>query len=187
MRIIAGRWRGKQLAGPKDARVRPTTDRVKEALFNVLAHAPWAPEIAGARVLDLFAGSGALGLEALSRGAHWVCLVDNHAESRALVRRNIEALGATGATKLFSRSATDLGPMPAVAGGPFALVFCDPPYGSGLGPAALASARAGGWLADGALCILELDKGEDVPEIEGFETLDDRTYGETRLLFLTAA
>src|SRR5262245_43754123 len=128
MRIIAGKHRGLHLATPKDERVRPTSDRVREALFNVLAHNDFGIgfKIEGTRVLDLFAGTGALGLEALSRGARYVLFVDDHAESRGLVRRNVEAAHATGATKIWRRDATALGEMPANAGGPFDLVFMDP-------------------------------------------------------------
>ena len=184
MRIIGGKWRGKQLATPKDDRVRPTTDRVRENLFNILAHADWAPSLEGARVLELCAGTGALGLEAVSRGAGRACFIDADVASRALIRQNMEACGAFGATKLYSRPVENLRTLEPGAGGPFDLVFCDPPYGSGLGPLALSSAAAGGWLITGAICALELGAGEDPPEIEGFERLDIRQYGETRIAFL---
>lgn len=159
--------------------MRPTSDKVREALFNILAHGPFG-DFDGARVLDLFAGTGALGLEALSRGARFVLLVDDHLESRAIIRRNVEALHATGATKIWRRGATQLGPMPPNAGGPFDLVFCDPPYRQGLAAPALVSAREGGWLAPGALCVVEAAAEEEPVTAAGFEALDSRTWGDTR-------
>ena len=187
MRIVAGKHRGLSLAAPKDDRVRPTSDRVREALFNVLAHNDFGIgfELEGARVLDLFAGTGALGLEALSRGAKYVLFVDDHAESRALVRRNVEAAHATGATKIWRRDATGLSEMPANAGGPFDLVFLDPPYRKGLVALALASARDGGWLAAKALIVAEMAADEALAVPEGFALEDERTYGDTKVVLLT--
>ena len=159
MRIVGGRFNGARLAAPGDkgggaAALRPTSDRLRESLFNVLAHGGFAepapPE--GARVLDLFAGTGALGFEALSRGAERVQFVDDLAAARALIRTNIDALGVIGTAKLYSRDATRLGP---VRGAPYDLAFLDPPYGRGLGEAALASALEGGWIAPGALIAWE--------------------------------
>jgi 16S rRNA (guanine966-N2)-methyltransferase len=189
MRIVAGKHRGLSLATPKDARVRPTSDRVREALFNVLAHNDFGVGFAveGARVLDLFAGTGALGLEALSRGAKYVLFVDDHAESRALVRRNVEAAHATGATKIWRRDATGLSEMPANAGGPFDLVFLDPPYRKGLVELALASARDGVWLAEKAIVVAEMALDEVFAVPAGFSALDERTYGDTKVVLLTAA
>jgi 16S rRNA (guanine966-N2)-methyltransferase len=152
MRIVGGRWRGRALTAPKSQAIRPTADRLRESLFNILAHAYGDP-ITGARVLDLFAGTGALGLEALSRDAAFVLFVDDGAEARALLRGNVEALGAGGATRVFRRDATRLGAAHPVE--PFSLVFLDPPYGRGLAEKALASARDGGWLAPGALVVVE--------------------------------
>lgn len=188
MRIVAGKHRGLSLATPKDARVRPTSDRVREAVFNVLAHNDFGVgfSIEGARVLDLFAGTGALGLEALSRGAKYVLFVDDHAESRALVRRNVEAAHATGATKIWRRDATGLSEMPANAGGPFDLVFLDPPYRKGLVELALASARDGGWLAEKAIIVAEMAADEAFAVPAGIEALDERTYGDTKVVLLTA-
>lgn len=183
MRIVGGRFKGRALAAPGKAgggaaHLRPTSDRVRESLFNLLAHGDYdgAPE--GMRVLDLFAGTGALGLEAISRGATFAFFVDDHAPSRGLIRENVEKLGLTGATKLLRRDATRLGP---IKGAPFQMVFLDPPYRSGLGARALASARAGGWLAPGALIAWETAAGEDAPEPEGAERLDERVWGETRM------
>jgi 16S rRNA (guanine966-N2)-methyltransferase len=187
MRIVAGKHRGLSLATPKDARVRPTSDRVREALFNVLAHNDFGVgfSIEGARVLDLFAGTGALGLEALSRGAKYVLFVDDHAESRALVRRNVEAAHATGVTKIWRRDATGLSEIPANAGGVFDLVFLDPPYRKGYCELALKSARDGGWLAATAIIVAEMAADEAFAVPAGFTALDERTYGDTKVVLLT--
>src|SRR6476659_2443146 len=144
MRIVGGRLRGRGLAAPKSQSIRPTADRLRESLFNILTHAYGDP-IAGARVLDLFAGTGALGLEALSRGAAFALFVDDGAEARALLRQNVEALGVAAASRIFRRDATKLGPAHPVE--PFSLVFLDPPYGKGLAEKALVSAWDGGWLS----------------------------------------
>src|SRR5262245_44341850 len=150
MRIVGGRLRGRALAAPKSNAVRPTADRLREALFNILVHAYDDP-VTDARVLDLFAGTGALGLEALSRGASFALFVDDGAEARALLRENVATLGLGGATRIFRRDATRLGDAHPVE--PFSLVFLDPPYGKGLAEQALAAARAGGWLTAGALVV----------------------------------
>ena len=147
MRIVGGRFRGRALKGPSSQAVRPTSDRLRETMFNILAHA-YDDAATDARVIDLFAGTGALGLEALSRGATFALFVDDSAEGRALLRDNIETLGTAGITKVFRRDATKLGPMPPQP--QFTLAFLDPPYGKGLGEKALASLRDGGWLAPGA-------------------------------------
>ena len=159
--------------------MRPTSDRVRESLFNLLTHGPYGSVPQGRRVLDLFAGTGALGLEAMSRGAARAVFVDDHAPSRALIRTNVEAMGFTGTTKIWRRDATRLGPH---KGDAFDLVFLDPPYRSGLGIAALISARAGGWIADGALIVFESASDEEPPDEAVFgEIIDDRRYGETRI------
>ena len=152
MRIVGGRLRGRALEAPKSQAIRPTADRLRESLFNILVHAYGNP-VVDARVLDLFAGTGALGFEALSRGAAFVLFVDDGAEARALLRGNVEALGAGGATKVYRRDATKLGPVSPLE--PFSLAFLDPPYGKGLAEQALAAARDGGWLAPGALAVVE--------------------------------
>ena len=152
MRIVAGRFKGRPLKTPTSWAVRPTSDRLRETLFNILAHAYDDP-VTDARVLDLFAGTGALGFEALSRGAAHVQFVDDSAEGRGLLRANIEQLGVAGLTKVFRRDATTLGPIHPNK--PFSLIFCDPPYGKGLGEQALASGLAGGWFTPDALIMLE--------------------------------
>lgn len=183
MRIIGGKFKGTRLAAPGaqgggKAHLRPTSDRVRESLFNLLAHGDY-PDIEGTRVLDLFAGTGALGFEALSRGAARAVFIDDGAAARGLIRQNIETLGVIGQTKLWRRDATRLGPC---RGDPFDLVFADPPYGKGLGLAALASARAGGWIAPGALIVLEESAEAGITPPEGLELRDDRSYGDTRIL-----
>ena len=144
MRIVSGRWRGRALASPPGLATRPTSDRARQALFDVLAHAPWAPALEGARVIDLFAGSGALGFEALSRGAASCLFVETDEAARGAIRDNADALGALGCTRVHRRDATDLGPRPASAGEAFRLAFLDPPYTKGLGERARGRlARAG--------------------------------------------
>jgi 16S rRNA (guanine966-N2)-methyltransferase len=183
MRIVGGRLRGRALAAPKSQAIRPTADRLRESLFNILVHAHGDP-VDGARVLDLFAGTGALGLEALSRGAGFVLFVDDGAEARALMRQNVEALGGGGLTRIFRRDATKLGPAHPLE--PFSLVFLDPPYGKGLGEAALVSARQGGWLAPHALVVLEEATEAKFQAPDGFAELERRGYGESELVFLRA-
>jgi 16S rRNA (guanine966-N2)-methyltransferase len=181
MRIVGGRFGGRTLKAPGSQAIRPTADRLRESLFNILAHAYGDP-VAGARVLDLFAGTGALGIEALSRGAAFTLFVDDRAEARALLRANVEALGLGGATKVYRRDATRLGsPDPL---DPFTLAFVDPPYRRGLAEQALVSARDGGWLCPGALVVVEeaADAGFAAPA--GFVEEERRDYDDTQLMFL---
>ena len=161
--------------------VRPTSDRLRESLFNILTHAYDDP-VPEARVIDLFAGTGALGLEALSRGARLALFVDDGSEARALLRANVEALGLGGETRVFRRDATKLGAMPPQDA--FTLAFLDPPYGRDLAPRALASLRDGGWLAPGALCLVEEAAAAEIPAPEGFALLERRDFGDTRVDFL---
>jgi 16S rRNA (guanine966-N2)-methyltransferase len=183
MRIVGGRWRGRMLSTPNSQTIRPTADRVRETLFNILAHAYGDP-VNDARVLDLFAGTGALGLEALSRGAAFALFVEQGAEARALIRANVDALGAGGASKIYRRDATKLGD--TGPNGTFALAFLDPPYGQGLAEQALASARDGGWLVPEALAVVEEAADADFTAPEGFTELERRDYGETQLIFMRA-
>jgi 16S rRNA (guanine966-N2)-methyltransferase len=183
VRIISGKFRGLSLATPKDERVRPTSDRVREALFNVIAHNDFGIDFSlnGARVLDLFAGTGALGLEALSRGAAFVMFVDDHFESRALIRRNVEAAHATGATKIWRRDASALGDIPANAGGTFDLVFIDPPYRKGLAERSLVSLASGAWLSRNCVLAVETAENEALDVPLAFGVVDQRVYGDTRV------
>ena len=181
MRIVGGRLRGRALLAPKSQAIRPTADRLRESLFNVLAHAYGDP-VTGARVLDLFAGTGALGLEALSRGAAFALFVDDGAEARALIRGNVDALGLGGATKIYRRDATKLGT--SGPNGTFSLAFLDPPYGRSLGEAALAAARDGGWLAPGAIAVVEEAADARFAAPGSFAELERRDHGDTELIFL---
>ena len=184
MRIVAGKFRGKQLNSPSDDSIRPTADRVRESMFNILA-SRIGPVFDGVRVLDLFAGTGALGLEALSRGASHVTFVDMGAESRGLIRDHIEAFGAGGITKLLRRDATDLG-TPGTFG-QFDLVFLDPPYGQGLGEKALASLAAHGWLAPEAAIVFEESAAAEIALPAGYTLDDRREYGAAAIHFLSFA
>jgi len=181
VRIVGGRLRGRALAAPKTQAIRPTSDRLRESLFNILVHAYGDP-VSGARVLDLFAGTGALGLEALSRGAAFALFVDDGTEARALQRANVEALGLGGVTRIFRRDATKLGPAHPVE--PFGLAFLDPPYGKGLAEQALAAAREGGWLKPDALIVVEEAKDAAFTAPTGFAELERRAYDDTELMFL---
>ena len=184
MRIVGGRLSGRPLAGPRSNAIRPTSDRLRESLFNILLHAYGLPD-EGTRVLDLFAGTGALGLEAISRGAAHALFVESGVEGRGLIRSNIEALALTGITRMLRRDATDLGRAGTIP--PFGLAFCDPPYGKGLGERALASAAAGGWLRAGALCVLEERADVAIELPPGFELLERREAGDSQLLFAAVA
>jgi 16S rRNA (guanine966-N2)-methyltransferase len=184
VRITGGQFRGRALAEPPDNRVRPTSDKVRQAIFNILAHNDYGFDLEGAKAIDLYAGTGSLGLEALSRGAAFALFVDDSAESRGLIRTNVEALGLTGATKIWRRDARDLGPMAAGAGGPFSLAFLDAPYRKDLTPPALASLHNGGWLTPGALAIAETADDEAL-SAEGYRLLDRRSYGETAVHIFT--
>ena len=181
MRVVGGSLRGRTLAGPKSPSIRPTADRLREALFNILLHAYGDP-ISGARVLDLFAGTGALGIEALSRGAAFTLFVDDGAEARALLRENVASLGLGGVTRIFRRDATKLGPAHPIE--PFTLVFLDPPYGRGLAEKALASALGGGWLAPDALIVVEEAAKSAFAAPEGFGEIERRVYDDTTFVFL---
>ncbi len=183
MRVVGGRLKGRNIAAPASRDIRPTADRLRESVFNILLHAYGDP-IAGARVLDLFAGTGALGIEAVSRGATFALFVDNGAEARALLRNNVEALGLGGVTKVYRRDATHLGPAHPVE--PFSLVLLDPPYGKGLAEKALASLRDGGWLTPDALLVVEEAKAAQFTAPDGFEQLERRAYDDTEFVFLRA-
>jgi 16S rRNA (guanine966-N2)-methyltransferase len=183
MRVVGGRLKGRNIAAPASRDIRPTADRLRESVFNILVHAYDNP-IDGARVLDLFAGTGALGIEAVSRGAAFTLFVDNGAEARALLRNNVESLALGGVTKVYRRDATDLGPAHPVL--PFSLAFLDPPYGKGLAEKSLGSLRDGGWLVPGALVVVEEAKAAAFVAPEGFEELERRTYDDTEFVFLRA-
>ncbi len=181
MRVTGGNFGGRTLKGPASQKIRPTSDKLRQAVFNILAHA-YSDPAPGARVLDLFAGTGALGIEALSRGAAFTLFVEEAAEARALIRANVETLQLTGVTKIYRRDATKLGPRGAFE--PFTLVFCDPPYGKGLAENSLASARDGGWLAKDALLVVEEAVVAKFAAPDGFEVLERREYDDTEIVIL---
>jgi 16S rRNA (guanine966-N2)-methyltransferase len=181
MRVVGGRLRGRALAGPKSPEIRPTADRLRESLFNILVHSYDDP-VAQARVLDLFAGTGALGIEALSRGAAFALFIDQSAQARALMRENVAALGLGGVSRIFRRDAAKLGPVDPLA--PFSLAFLDPPYGQGLAGKSLASARAGSWLVPNALIVVEEAAKAQFASPAGFIELERRRYDDTEFVFL---
>ena len=180
MRIVGGRLRGRALIAPSSRAIRPTSERLRESIFDILEHR-FPGHIEGARVVDLFAGSGALAIEALSRGARFALFVDNGAEARAILRANVEALALGGVTRIWRADATRLGQAPV--GGPFGLAFLDPPYGLGLAGPALASLIEGGWLKSGALCVVEEAARAEIAAPAGLERVDERVYGDTRIAF----
>lgn len=185
MRIVGGKFKGHGLVGPASTAIRPTLDRVRESLFNILAHGIEGFDIEGARVMDLFAGTGALGLEALSRGAKFCQFVDESAEARGVIRRNADALGAIGMCKIWRRDATKLGDCTPQS--PFDLVFIDPPYGKGLGEQALASLVEGEWLSTDAVIVLEESGKSVVTDVTGVTLIDTRNYGDTQVRVFTYA
>jgi 16S rRNA (guanine966-N2)-methyltransferase len=184
MRIVGGRLKGRALKGPSSEAIRPTSDRLRETLFNILAHSYGDP-LDGAPVLDLFAGTGAMALEALSRGAAAALLVDQGTEACAIIRANVEALGLAGAARVLRRDARKLGKAPE--GEKYDLAFLDPPYGKGLAPPALAALRGGGWLAAGALVVIEEAAGAELALPEDFALIEARLFGDAKVLFARAA
>ena len=184
MRIVGGSLRGRTLAAPKSRDVRPTSDRLRESIFDILEHA-YGRAVDGAAVVDLFAGTGALGLEALSRGAARTLFVDDGVEARALLRQNIETLGLGGVTRVFRRDATKLGAAPPDEC--FSLAFLDPPYDKGLAPLALRQLASGNWLTPGALVVVEEAASAEFDAPEGYVAEEARRYGDTQLVFLRRA
>jgi 16S rRNA (guanine966-N2)-methyltransferase len=187
MRIVGGRHRGRRIEAPAGLEVRPTADRTREALFNILEHGQFTADgtsaLAGARVLDAFAGSGALGLEALSRGAAHATFMDNNAIARSAIRASTKALGESARASILQADAT----RPPAAGMPCNVVFLDPPYRSGLAEQALAALAARGWIAEGAVCSVELAAREPFAPPPGFTGVDVRRYGKARLILLRCA
>jgi 16S rRNA (guanine966-N2)-methyltransferase len=182
VRIVGGRLRGRLLQAPGSRAIRPTSERLRESIFDILSHRH-VGVVEGARVVDLFAGSGALGIEALSRGAKSALFVDNGAEARALLRANVEAFALGGVTRIWRTDATLLGRAPA--GPPFTLAFLDPPYDKGLAGPALAGLVDGGWLGAGALVVVEESAKAEIGAPAALRVLDERIYGETKVVFLT--
>ena len=190
MRIVAGKFKGRSLVAPEGRGTRPTSDRARETLFNILAHASFAPPLEGARVIDLFAGSGALGLEAMSRGAAFCLFVETDAAARGAIRTNADALQLFGATRIHRRSATDLGAKPTGLGERFDLAFLDPPYHKGLVLPCLLTLEAGQWLSPDALVVIETAADEVLSDMglpEGWQVMDERVTGAARVTMLTRA
>jgi 16S rRNA (guanine966-N2)-methyltransferase len=185
MRIVAGKFKGREIIGPTSIATRPTSDRVRESLFNILAHGIDGFSIEDARVMDLFAGTGALGLEALSRGAKFCQFVEESAEARGVIRKNADAYGAIGMCKIWKRDATDLGDCGPQS--PFDLVFADPPYNKSLGEKALQALIAGAWLSPKAVVVLEEAENAKVPDVTGLTLLDTRIYGDTQVRIYRAS
>ena len=183
MRVVGGELKGRNIVAPTSRDIRPTADRLRESVFNILIHAYDDP-FQDARALDLFAGTGALGIEAISRGASFALFVDNGTEARALLRNNVEALALGGVTKVYRRDASNLGPVHPME--PFSLVFLDPPYAKKLAEKALASLRDGGWLTPGALLVVEEARAAAFAAPDGFEELERRVYDDTEFVFLRA-
>ena len=180
MRVVGGRLKGRVLHAPASRDIRPTSERLRESIFDILIHRHEG-SLQEARVVDLFAGSGALGIEALSRGAAFALFVDNGAEARALLRGNVETLALGGVTRIWRADATKLGKAPS--GAPFTLAFLDPPYDKGLASPALAALVEGGWLARGAIVVVEESAKAEIAAPAGLSLTDERVYGETRIAF----
>jgi len=183
MRVVGGRLKGRTVKAPASRDIRPTSDRLRESIFDILEHR-FAGALDEARVVDIFAGSGGLGIEALSRGATFALFVDNGAEARALLRANVEALALGGVTRIWRADAAKLGDAPTSA--PFTLAFLDPPYGKNLAPPALRALAGKGWLTEGALVVVEEEADAVIEPIVGLVLEDDRTYGDTRLRIFRA-
>lgn len=184
MRIVAGRFRGRAISGPFDDGIRPTSDRLRETIFNILIHAYDDP-VTDAAVIDLFAGTGAMGLEAISRGARRVLFIEEAAKARALIRANVDALGVGGETRLFRRDARKLGDAPP--GEKFTLAFLDPPYGHHLAEEALIALREGGWLVPDGLAVVEESLDAEIELPAGYRLLETRGYSTTKIIFARAA
>lgn len=185
MRIVGGEFKGRSIRTPEGQETRPTSDRARESIFNILTHAPWSPSLKGARIIDLFAGSGALGLEAMSRGGAFCLFVETNATARGCIRNNIEAFSLYGSTRIHRRSATDLGARPANLGAPFDLAFLDPPYNADLVGPTVVQLTSGGWITPDAVIVAETGANEPPLALSGWLVLDERVYGAARVSFLT--
>ena len=184
MRIVGGKFKGRALVTPDGQNTRPTSDRAREAIFNILAHADWAPNLEGARVMDVFAGSGALGFEAMSRGAGFCLFVETDEAARGAIRDNVETFGLFGTTRVHRRDATQLGARPGSQAEAFNLVFLDPPYRKGLGEKALDALISGNWLSENAIIVFERAAEEDDFVTDMWQKINVKTYGAAQVLFL---
>lgn len=187
MRIIAGRHRGRPIRLPSSGKVRPTTDRVRESLFDILTHGIDWPGFDEAHVIDVFAGTGAFGLEALSRGAAQAAFIDIDNAALLAIRRNAASIGEAHNIALLKLDATRLPPPPGAAGAPCALAFLDPPYGSGMAGPALQALASRQWIGPGAMAVVEVAAREPLTPPPVFAAQDERIYGATRLVFLRLA
>lgn len=183
MRIVSGHLRGRNIATPSGRNTRPTSDQTRESIFNILAHADWAPPLDGAITADIFAGSGALGLEAISRGAEFCLFVETEPRARAAIRENIEKMNLFGCTRLHRHDATKLKIAPGNLRGPFTHIFMDPPYNKGLWRPVLDRLKAYDLIADNGVIILEESKEAEI-DTSGYEVLTEKLWGVTRVLFL---
>ncbi len=183
VRIVGGKFRGRNIVTPRGRQTRPTSDQARESIFNILASADWAPDLDGAIVADIFAGSGALGLEALSRGAAFCLFVETAPAARAAIRENTITIGLGGVTRLHRRDATKLKIAPGNLRGPFTHVFLDPPYHQGMGMPVLRKLARQGLLADNAVIIYEMAKDEE-PNLKPYTIHDTRTWGAAKVAFL---
>jgi len=186
MRIVSGKFRGRNIATPSGKDTRPTSDQTRESIFNILTHAEWAPPLEGAIVADIFAGSGALGLEAISRGAEFCLFVETEPKARGAIRENVDKMGLFGCTRLHRHNATKLKIAPGNLRGPFTHIFMDPPYNKGMWRPVLSRLKEYGLIADNGIIILEDSKDAEV-EPRGFEVLADKTWGAARVLFMQVA
>ena len=186
MRIVAGQFKGRPLQAPKTDATRPTSDRARESLFNMIAHAPWAPDLGGARVIDLFAGSGGLGLEAMSRGAGFCLFVETAHQAVSAIRKNIATLSLANRTRIHRRSAVDLGVRPESLAVPFDLAFLDPPYKKGLVEPCLSALSEGAWLSEDALMVVET-AADETPDLSGWDLVAERDSGAAKFWFVTRA
>ncbi|MGN6364079.1 16S rRNA (guanine(966)-N(2))-methyltransferase RsmD [Asticcacaulis taihuensis] len=184
MRIVGGKFKGRALVTPDGQNTRPTSDRAREAIFNILAHADWAPNLEGARVMDVFAGSGALGFEAMSRGAAFCLFVETDEAARGAIRDNVETFGLFGTTRVHRRDATQLGARPGSQAEAFNLVFLDPPYRKGLGEKALDALVSGNWLSENAIIVFERAADGDDFVTDVWQKINVKTYGAAQVLFL---
>ncbi len=184
MRIVGGNFKGRSLVTPDGQNTRPTSDRAREAIFNILAHAEWAPNLEGARVMDVFAGSGALGFEAMSRGAGFCLFVETDEAARGAIRDNVETFGLFGTTRVHRRDAAQLGLRPGSQAEVFDLVFLDPPYRKGLGEKALDGLVSGNWLSENAVIVFERAADEDDFVTDVWQKINVKTYGAAQVLFL---
>ena len=187
MRIVGGKHKGRALSAPRGRDTRPTSDRTREAIFNILEHGSPELDLEGLSIVDLFAGTGALGLEALSRGVRHATFVDRGPEALKCCRANAAALGESRNVAFLKLDASRLPPPARIVDAPCGLAFLDPPYGQDLAVPALRGLAARGWLEDGAVCVLEVGTEEEPQVPRGYSVIDDRAYGAARILFLRYA